>query len=365
MISGYEGSQLHGFVWLLGQNWYAVNVFIIVSGFVIFLLLDKKIETYGEFICRRFFRLYPVFILLFGFSIPLSLIWGWNLEHSQYLSAFRGHYFSDELVWLHWRWNILWHLPMLHGLAPDPGWNKCTDTAFLGPAWSISLEWQFYLIAPLAYLAAISSRPLHRIGICVFCLYLFFGKNLLSEGLYYGYSIHGAFLPFQVEFFCIGAVSYFAFKNWHQIRGDVIFPISACIAAFLWRPDKSIPICLWIMFLGLLLESTESYSRKILSQFFIHPIVQFLGKISYSIYLSHILVMIVAQYMLLKCMPGLSRLFHFWILLGTTTAGSILISSILYHVIEIPGIRFGQKVASRFRKTSSSGSINVTIERQL
>ena len=331
------------------QNQYAVDIFVIVSGYVIFLLLDNKGENYKAFICRRFFRLYPVFIFLFAISIPMSLLWKWNLQHGQYLATFRTNSFLDEIsnVWQNWRWNVLWHLPMLHGIAPDPGWHKCTDTAFLGAAWSISLEWQFYLIAPLAYLAAISSKPLHRLGISVFCLYLFMGKSILPKDLAYAYAMHGAFLPFHIAYFFIGAVSYFAYKKFRQSCSDVFFPVSVCVGIFLWELGQIIPIALWIMFLGLLLEHPNSLSRKFSARIFEHPLAQFIGRISYSIYLSHILVLVTFQYLLLKNLPNLSQAVHFWILLGTTTVGTIFVSWVLYRLIEVPGIRLGHKVATR------------------
>ena len=105
---------------------------------------------------------------------------------------------------------------------------------------------------------------------------------------------------------------------------------------------------MWIMFLGLLLEHPESHSRKYLAQFFEHPLAQFIGRISYSIYLSHILVLVAFQYLLLKYLPNLSQTIHFWVLLGTTTFGTIFVSWVLYRLIEVPGIRLGHKVATRF-----------------
>ena len=355
VISGYEADKQNGFAWLLGQNLYAVDVFIMVSGFVIFFLLDQKKEAYGEFICRRFFRLYPVFIILFALSIPFSFVQLWNLQHShQYLTPWLTSYFTREFncSWQHWRWNVLWHLVMLHGLVPDPWLNRSTALAFLGPAWSISLEWQFYLIAPLAFAAAVSQRPMHRIGICVFCLYLFLGRNLLPQNIYIGYITHGAFLPFHVEYFFIGAVSYFIFKNLPHPWADVFFPVSACAAMFLWHSsgNKFIPIYFWILFMGLLCENPAAYSTRILSPLFNHPIAQFLGRISYSIYLSHVLIMTAAQYMLLRYLPGLPQRVHFWTLLAATTAGTILVSALLYRYVEAPGIRLGRKLAPRLRK---------------
>lgn len=48
--------------------------------------------------------------------------------------------------------NILAHIPLIHGLIP-PSALPDAAAAFLGRAWSISTEWQFYLIAPQAVAA--------------------------------------------------------------------------------------------------------------------------------------------------------------------------------------------------------------------
>ena len=365
VISGYAANRQSGFAWLLGNNLLAVDVFVMVSGFVIFFLLDGKHETYREFICRRFFRLYPVFIILFAVSIPFSFLQLWNLQHShQYLPSSLTNYFTREFdcSWRHWQWNILWHLVMLHGLVPDPWLNRSTALSFLGPAWSISLEWQFYLVAPLAYWAAVSRRPLYRIGICVFCLYLFLGRSLLPQPIYVGYATHGAFLPFHVEYFFLGAVSYFLVEKTAHSWADVSFPVSACAAVFLWRltGGQFVPICLWILFLGLLCESPASWSARILLPLFNHPIAQFLGRISYSIYLSHALVMTAAQYGLLRWLPGLPQSAHFWLLLAATAGGTIPVSAFLYRLVEAPGIRWGREWALRLREMG--GGARVTKE---
>src|SRR5262245_31635660 len=62
--SGYEPAMLSGLPSVLRQGDLAVEVFVIISAFVIFLLLDTKKLTFGSFIVRRFFRLFPLFIVL-------------------------------------------------------------------------------------------------------------------------------------------------------------------------------------------------------------------------------------------------------------------------------------------------------------
>lgn len=128
-------------------------------------------------------------------------------------------------------------------------------------------------------------------------------------------------------------------------------PIACCLALFLfWRSGHEwslIPIGLWIAFMGLLLEPPSSFSSRLLSPLLTNPFLLYLGRISYSLYLSHILVIIVIQYALLTWAPHLSQMAHFGVLLVCTTAATIAVSTVLYRYLEVPGIHAGRYLASR------------------
>jgi peptidoglycan/LPS O-acetylase OafA/YrhL len=68
---------------------------------------------------------------------------------------------------------------MLHGAVPDV-LVRNAPSAFLIPAWSVSLEWQFYLVAPLVYAWAVSARSYCRLGLCALCVVL-----VLPRGMYF------------------------------------------------------------------------------------------------------------------------------------------------------------------------------------
>jgi peptidoglycan/LPS O-acetylase OafA/YrhL len=244
---------------------------------------------------------------------------------------------------------------MLHGAVPDV-LVKDAPGAFLIPAWSISLEWQFYLVAPLAYAWAVSARPYRRLGLCALCVVLVLAAKYVLPAVEYG-----AALPFQVTLFFLGAASYFFYQRQaaHQLS-DIAFPVACCLAVFLFglsgRAWSLIPIGLWMAFLGLLLEQPSSLSSRLVKPLLTNPIVLYLGRISYSLYLSHILVIIVIQYALLTWVPDLSQMTHLGVLLAGTTAVTIALSSVLYRYLEVPGIHAGRALARRLAARWETGT---------
>jgi len=116
-----------------------------------------------------------------------------------------------------------------------------------------------------------------------------------------------------------------------------------------------IPVGLWMAFLGLLLEHPSSLSSRLVAPLLANPIVLYLGRISYSLYLSHILVIIVIQYALLTWAPDLSQMAHLEVLLVCTTTVAIAVSAVLYRYIEFPGMRAGRALARRFAARWEAG----------
>jgi peptidoglycan/LPS O-acetylase OafA/YrhL len=307
---------------------------------VIMLALDKQRETYVQFVVCRFFRLFPVFIVLLVVAIPLSQVSLWNVIHaSQYVTPDQIEFriANVESWWANIQWNTPLHLLMLHGAVPDV-LVKDAPEAFLIPAWSISLEWQFYLVAPLVYAWAVSAKPYRRLGLCALCVLLVLAARHVVPAVEYG-----AALPFQVKLFFLGAASYFFYQRQaaHQLS-DIAFPVACCLAVFLFglsgRAWSLIPIGLWMAFLGLLLEQPSSLSSRLVTPLLTNPIMLYQGRISYSLYLSHILVIIVIQYALLTWVPDLSQMAHLGVLLAGTTAVIIAVSSVLYCWLEVPRI---------------------------
>jgi peptidoglycan/LPS O-acetylase OafA/YrhL len=348
VAGGYSVQQLSGIFRIIRQGWFAVDLFIIISGFVIFNLLDNQKEKYFPFITRRFFRLWPLFILLFTLTIPLSNIY---LDNVLVMEQIHTDKFSDHdtitkkiLSWKDHMWiHIFLHVPMLHGAIPD-NLVPYAPSAFLGPAWSISLEWQFYLLAPFFFAFLLKCPSKNGLILSFLSVILFMSKKYIPEVQ------HGAFLPIHIEFFYTGVCSYFLFKFCQNKSFN--FPIATLLSILLWVVFHSnanvIPFSLWICFLGLIIDQRYYHQCgywKIFSYMFTNRLSQYLGKLSYSIYLSHFLVIIVLQSLLLKVSPDLSRLQHVLLLSTLTCLITVIISHILFHFIECPAMKLGAKIA--------------------
>jgi len=128
----------------LGQH--GVDVFFVISGFLITYLLLKELDTAGDislkrFYLRRFFRIFPAFYAFLG---VLGLLWIAKL-----LPISRNNYLY----------------------AATYAYNYCLHTNYwlLGHCWSLSLEEQFYLLWPPCLLLLGRKRSTYlAIGIIVF-----------------------------------------------------------------------------------------------------------------------------------------------------------------------------------------------------
>jgi peptidoglycan/LPS O-acetylase OafA/YrhL len=337
---------------LINQPVLAVDCFMAISGFVIFMLLDQKREHYGTFIFRRFFRIYPVYLILFLLSIPCIAISRADLLLPHQLAspaviAQTLHVYDS--LWDH-RWiHIPLHLALLQGLVPSR-FLPHSSTAFLAPAWSLSLEWQFYLVAPFAFALLFSKAAWHRVTLGIVCAaFILESRHLLPS------VDQGAALVFQLPFFLLGMASYLLYRETEKLTfaADYVFPFVLMISLGIYevagKPPEIVPFLLWALVLALIMEPAHSYSSRLLTPLFTHRAILWAGQVSYSIYLSHILVLVIAHYFLLKYFFALTQVEFFAVLLFSTLAITLLVSALLYGTIEAPFIALGRRLARSWR----------------
>jgi peptidoglycan/LPS O-acetylase OafA/YrhL len=277
----------------------------------------------------------------------------WNHVHA---APYLGQGFSDQLVqridswWEHIGVHIPLHLSMLHGVVPSTVVPHAPG-AFLEPAWSISLEWQFYLIAPFVMAALNGTRKARHIA-CLLIVLLYLARRYIPDVEF------GADLPHNIHFFFVGAVTVYVLRYVRVLHlEDFSFPLSCSLALILFvagaKTAATLTLSMWLCFVGLILEPAQSVSARLLSLCLASRPILYVGRISYSVYLSHVMILTIVQYLLLSHIPSLTRVQHFLVLVALTLIGTLIVSSILYRWIELPFIKIGSRVAAGFRSAST------------
>jgi peptidoglycan/LPS O-acetylase OafA/YrhL len=139
MVVAIHTLYFNHFSWIMHAGPWVVGAFFVLSGFIITRILSMKHEPYGVFVIRRMFRLAPVFFVCLGFALLVRHVTIGSYGPEAAREASENAAFGTHL---------LAHLTMLHGLVPEILLPHASD-AYLPPAWSISVELQFYLVAPM------------------------------------------------------------------------------------------------------------------------------------------------------------------------------------------------------------------------
>jgi peptidoglycan/LPS O-acetylase OafA/YrhL len=99
--------------------------------------------------------------------------------------------------------------------------------------------------------------------------------------------------------------------------------------------------------LGLLLERGDNPWIAIATKPLLLPFAQFAGRISYSLYLCHMLLLYVVQHIVLRVAPELSRLGHCILLVALTCVLAVPASAFLFRYVEEPATRLGRALRDR------------------
>ena len=266
-----------------GQN--AVEIFFIVSGFYIALILDKSYSTKMGFYKNRILRLYPIYWIICGLVLIQAVLLP-NLRESLFSFPAKALTFgaianltflgSDWLMFSQWQNGNLYfgnfrnsELPLWHMLL-------------VPQSWSIGIEITFYLFAPM--ICKFKSSTIAFIGIALLAarfVMLFFGLN--QDPWTY------RFFPFELPMFLIGILLY-RLRTYRvdsfKIRLNKVYPLLIIFyVCFRYLAFKFSLNQFWQMLILIIMTcivimwSEETHKDKKL------------GDLSYPIYLSHILVM--------------------------------------------------------------------------
>lgn len=294
--------------WLKEMGSYGflgVEIFFVISGMVIANTMarnDYRISEIGNFLMRRLVRLEPPYLLSIALVLALNFL-------SSLAPGYSGESFSFNAA------QLALHLGYL-----VPFWGA----EWLSPVyWSLGIELQFYLVMALIFPFLFSRRK------WPFPLAL-----LLSVILFVFVSLEHIFFNYVLYFF----IGFLLFMR-EEKRLDprlIIGMIALCVAFISWKDGwmnaaAGLFPALFVIYLG---------HRRF-------GAAEFLGKISYSLYLIH--VPIGGRVINLAVRVSDHPAFTF---LAVLLALSVSIASayLFYRLIEEPSIRWAKNVSYRMKK---------------
>ena len=321
---------------VISKCYLMVDLFFIMSGFIMLHVYGSKFTAsiskpdFFKFIGARFARVYPLHF--FTLLLWVAIFYGLHQPESPVNNPYA----------------IPTHLLLLHsfGIHSIFTWNV--------PSWSISAEWWAYMLFPaLAFcLNKFKNYSVFLFSFCSFCLYLSIMyylprvnpfvpslpvPNDLNVTYDYGY-IRG------IAGFLAGMVIYKCFEKKEVAKffaNDFMALLSLLVTVLLFHfGANDLFIILGFMLVVLTFATNNGFILRLLK---VRPL-QYIGDISYSIYLTHGLAMFYLAVPLLSKLgfiykgPGSLRIA---LTTGLWTCsvylmGILLISSITYYLIEKP-----------------------------
>lgn len=297
--------------WFYGiaqQGNSGVSLFFVLSGFVITRILLQKVNQpkyFLNFYVRRALRIFPLYYLglLVYIFMPLLLR---SVEHLPPVSALWYHFvylqnFARTFNWIHY--------------GP-------------GHYWSLAVEEHFYLIWP-AVIYVYRNKPLNNL------LMVSIALILLAAGLRWLMFSKGMEINVftftrmdQLSMGCILAIA--ERKKWLEVLKSrnifltmfIVGVLTVLLCNFL--PELFLQVfkhfAYGFMFFSLIGYCITSSTKNILNRVLNSYLMQFLGKISYGLYVWHMLVLVVFEHYF---KPGFFLLDFLWVSLGIVVLSAL------------------------------------------
>jgi peptidoglycan/LPS O-acetylase OafA/YrhL len=303
-----------------------VEFFFILSGFVLSYVYIESIKNnkfkFSDFLIKRLARIYPIHLATLLFFILLGIIYSiFNIAPMRPERYDPGAIISNILLVHAW------------------GFEKRLSFNF--PSWTVSAEWFSYLIFYPFILFVIKLREkisiLSIISIAIFALFWYISVPMLHRGLThltYDFSIIRV-LPE----FIFGIVLYLIFVKF-RIKKFFIKPLLILsLLIFIVSAHFNLSDIFCIISYCILIYSAAEITNQGLTSILNNRVLIYLGNISYSIYLTHTIVLTVyfnTLKLIFKNTYGKIEifiwLFSFFIVIG--------VSIIAYELIEKPARKF-------------------------
>lgn len=335
----YPQSFLPDFIFsnfFIRESWSFVDFFFVLSGFVISYNYStlSNINDIWLYIKKRFIRLYP---LLFFTTLVFLLF---KVFSDNFFPEFVSSPKSIKLYLLD-TCNTLLMLnstPVFGELSKYLGMNH--------PSWSVSAEFISYVLFGLSSLFFFNKKNLFSFVTICLCVVVYVVKEQFSFSNYTWFFLRG------IIGFNIGCIVYWLFTKKFSVKNnlELILPLFIIsVSYFFYNYEFSfkgvVNLIFRPLFFGfviLVLLKTNHYFSKFLES---KPL-KFLGKISYSIYLNHVLLLLILPRITFKLFGFPQSFFSEFLVLSLTILFVILYSTLTYAYIELA---FGKALKKWFK----------------
>ncbi|HVC59780.1 MAG TPA: acyltransferase [Acetobacteraceae bacterium] len=322
----------------LSHGGAAVDVFFILSG----LVIVQSLESFGwrgrGFLVARAARTYPVYLAMLAAAAAVQAL-PFDFGRLPWLRADSPAHAIWPVGWPQaWVTESLAHLTMTHGLLPD-GILPGVWMSFLGSAWSLSTEWQFYVLALLAG-ARIGPRRMAAAFLCMAAIGVLWKATAPPD-----WQFSRAFLPNKAQYFALGIASAGVVRGGTRSQYGVVLGTTLAICAAQGRADKLLPPLVWTLCLAAQLRP-ELASLGLLARALRSRVLLWLGALSYCIYLTNEPVHELLGFGLAAVAGGNGTLFTALWLPGAVLL-PLLLSAGLHAWIEVPALRWGRAYARK------------------
>ncbi len=252
-VVGYTTNEIILSTFYFGQ--YGVQMFFVISGFIIPWSMyhgNYRIRNFFTFTAKRLIRLEPPYLISLGLAILHT-----------YLRSFSPQYNGIDIT--PDANQIFLHFGYLIPFFEDEKWIRPVY-------WTLAVEFQYYVTIGLMFPLIISKKIVLRIA--------FYSAFLFSV-----FYTNDAFLPYHLPIFLLGIL---LFLKRIYLVGEIEFYLVSlsCFIFIIWKHDIPTTLFSFIAYFSILHFS--GWKNKV---------GDFLGNISYSLYLFHSLSgMIILNY---------------------------------------------------------------------
>jgi peptidoglycan/LPS O-acetylase OafA/YrhL len=341
LLSHFFAEITNGFP-RLGFGWLAVNMFFILSGFLIGRLIIEKKDSgnfFTVFVMRRICRTIPSYMI--SVLVIFLVLWIFRAEPW-------ARFKTEFPLWSY----LTFTQNIFMGAANDVG------AYWAAPTWTLALEEQLYVLLPLVFFLAARQYWL-PILVAVALAAVVFRGLVFTTGVAPIWGL--VILPTRADVLVIGVIAAIVFKDRTidlsrfdlMLRCAPVVLLFSTVALTLIDPvERRLfnifgPLLVSVGFACLLLAMVRGApeAKRFESRF-----LCFFGHISYCVYLTHLMVLGLMHGLILRAKPALGSVDQ-WLVTLAALFVAVGVGWALTTIVEAPLTAYGRSWKWSAKKT--------------